>query len=232
MMSLSMITSGTLNCLGQGAQNEQAKNIAPELRKFDKKDWNKLKQENELDQIKDKIKQENKQQANNLSFNMPLFSSAGPVFKIIMYVVFIAILVFIISKLFNFNAFSRSNTKLKKQEYTIEDLEDHLHESDLDRFLREALENNDLRLALRIYYLMIIKELSQLNWILWKKDKTNNEYVYEMRNKEGADTFEHLTLTFERVWYGDLEVNQSFFDSTSIKFKNFIDLIRNKDIEK
>ena len=47
--------------------------------------------------------------------------------------------------------------------------EEHIYESDLDRFIREATEQGNYALAIRLYYLAIIKELSLNRTILWKK---------------------------------------------------------------
>jgi hypothetical protein len=111
--------------------------------------------------------------------------------------------------------------------FTIEEIEERIHESDLDRLLREALQRGDFRLAVRIYYLAIIKELSLKDWIRWKKDKTNREYVNELiaRKPELSTGFRDATFAFEKVWYGDLEIKEKEYNILSPRFRSFIENI-------
>ena len=87
----------------------------------------------------------------------------------------------------------------------IEDIEN----ADLDSFLEQALSNGSFKEAIRIRYLILLKTLNMLRFVIWKKDKTNGNYVNEMYGKVGFDLFRMLTLNFERVWYGEKEVNEN-----------------------
>ncbi|MEO6168258.1 MAG: DUF4129 domain-containing protein, partial [Chitinophagales bacterium] len=97
---------------------------------------------------------------------------------------------------------------------------------ELDRFLREALEQNDFRLAVRIYYLMAIKELAQRKFIHWKKEKTNFDYLSELGEGTSYHGFKEITLIFERVWYGELAINEQLFAEMSRPFKYFITSVK------
>ena len=65
-------------------------------------------------------------------------------------------------------------------EIRIEDLDQRPMESDLDRLLREAVRNEDWRLAFRIQYLLVIRALHDTGRIIWKRKKTNHDYVREL----------------------------------------------------
>lgn len=82
-------------------------------------------------------------------------------------------------------------------------LDQYLQETDLQRFLRAALESGNYALAIRLYYLQIIKTLSERRAIAWSKEKTNRDYLREMRHHPQHDAFRQATRTFERVWYGN-----------------------------
>ena len=90
------------------------------------------------------------------------------------------------------------------QSLTVEDME----EADLEHFLDRSLIAGSFKEAIRIRYLMLIRTLSRLNLVTWKKDKTNGTYVNEMYGKEGFDLFRQLTINFERVWYGEKEIGE------------------------
>lgn len=104
-------------------------------------------------------------------------------------------------------------------EITEENLEAYLHETDLERFLREALTRGDFPQALRIYYLQVIKSLSESGLILWSREKTNRDYLREMRTNPLSLDFQHVTQIFERVWYGNTSLNKDEFTQLEPAFK-------------
>jgi len=107
-------------------------------------------------------------------------------------------------------------------EITEENLEAYLHETDLERFLREALARGDFPQALRIYYLQIIKSLSESGAILWSREKTNRDYLREMRANPLSHDFQNVTRTFEQVWYGNLPLNHAEFLHLEPAFKTLL----------
>ncbi len=105
---------------------------------------------------------------------------------------------------------------------SIEEIEANIHESDLDRHIRQSIEQKNYALAIRLYYLAIIKELSLNKWIKWKRDKTNKDYLREVRNTDLFKPYRNTTRIFERVWYGQSELGEQ--DFLTLK-PNFVDLI-------
>lgn len=108
---------------------------------------------------------------------------------------------------------------------TLDNLEDHLHETDLERFLREALAARDFPLAIRLYYLQIIKSLSTRNYIRWSREKTNREYLQEMRQHTLYEPFRGATRTFERVWYGNAPLDEQGFRHLEPELKGLVERI-------
>lgn len=107
-------------------------------------------------------------------------------------------------------------------EITLDNLEEYLHETDLDRFLRAALHEHNFALAIRLYYLQIIKDLSARNAIRWSREKTNRDYLREMRPHRLAEPFRTATRTFEQVWYGNLALDEAAFRRMEPEFKNLL----------
>ena len=114
-----------------------------------------------------------------------------------------------------------------KDRHTIDNLEEHIHDVDLYDFLKNALKDGDYKLAVRIYYLIIIKGLSDSALIKWKKQKTNGEYMSELYGHKLFESFRNNTVIFERIWYGDIEIDKRDFDQVQVKYDAFI-----KDIPK
>lgn len=120
-----------------------------------------------------------------------------------------------------------ANRKLARDgvEITLENLDAYIHESDLDRFLREALAAGNFALAVRIYYLQTIKKLSERKAIRWSREKTNRDYLSEMKTHPRFAEFRALTRRFERVWYGNQTLAAPEFAQIEPEFKSFLGAI-------
>lgn len=94
---------------------------------------------------------------------------------------------------------------------SIEQIEENLEEYDVSHYLQQAIDNNQYRIAIRLHYLLIIKELSSQNFIKWKRDKTNRNYLYETQDYPFANNFKKSTNIFEKVWYGERNVTEGDF---------------------
>ncbi len=154
------------------------------------------------------------------SFNVP-FLQGSVWLRYIFFGIAIAGLVFVLWKIVSAQM-RLKNPTIKKQVQTLEEAVEAIHESDLERFLREALEVGNYKLAIRVYYLMAIKTLSEKDLIKWKKDKTNSAYVREMRTSTHFDAFREITTKFERVWFGENDLSKRGFELLQPKFVGFI----------
>jgi hypothetical protein len=138
-------------------------------------------------------------------------------FKFFLIALAVVVLAFIIANMVGAEGWSLAPNNRKVQQkkgaipITVENVEDNIYESDLDRFIREALEKENYSQAVRLYYLAIIKELSLKKWIKWKKDKTNRDYIRELSNTKYQGSFRNVTRMFERVWYGKQKLHGTDF---------------------
>ena len=103
-----------------------------------------------------------------------------------------------------------SNRRISKDEphITPDNLESYIHETDLEKHLREALARGQYNLAVRIHYLQIIRALSEKKYIRWSKEKTNREYLRELKNTRIEDPVRNITGVYERIWYGNRRTDQ------------------------
>lgn len=88
--------------------------------------------------------------------------------------------------------------------------------------IERAIQLGDFRLALRLYYLKTIRELSQAGHIQWKRDKTNGEYVRALLGNTLRTDFQQLTILFERIWYGNQSVTAIDFQDIRPRFDQFL----------
>ena len=98
-------------------------------------------------------------------------------------------------------------------------------ESNLEALLDLALNENNFREAIRISYLLSIRNLNENHIITYTINKTNFEYVSEVGGHPAFPLFRDLTITFERIWFGDVFANESTFNSYRAKYIALNDII-------
>jgi len=96
-----------------------------------------------------------------------------------------------------------------------------IKESNLDALIEAAIHKNDYRLAVRYYYLKLLKKLIDNQLIDWHPDKTNHDYINELQNTEIQATFKKLTYIYDYVWYGKYYPEKSDFSNIKEQFQNF-----------
>ncbi len=151
---------------------------------------------------------------------------ASDIAKIVLFIAVGALLAFILIRLFGKDIFAR-NKKITSRQIVIHDLEERPMESDLERFLREALQRKDFRQAIRIYYLIILKSLHDKNLIRWKKDKTNMQYLSEMNKHPSYAQLINNTLLFEYIWYGEHSIGEEQFFNIKKSFTSLLEKLNN-----
>ena len=126
------------------------------------------------------------------------------------------------------------NTKIKPKsisEVTLETIEENLHETKLNDFIHQAIEEGHYALAIRLYFLAILKELSLKRHIRWKKNKTNRAYLQELKNKPDYTDFRKTARIFERIWYGNRTISALEFQKIETPFASFLQRLQEKNSE-
>lgn len=95
---------------------------------------------------------------------------------------------------------------------------ENIADLDIDMLLQKAAGN--YRLAVRLYYLGLLKKLNEVGFIVWKKDKTNRDYLAELYAKViHYQDIQRLTLAYEQVWYGDHTISAEAYQQLRDDFK-------------
>ena len=84
--------------------------------------------------------------------------------------------------------------------------------TELELRLEEAIQREDFRECIRIYFTFILKELIKKSWIQWKKEKTNHHYVMEMSKHPNAIEFNECVRIYDIVWYGDYKIDKENYE--------------------
>ncbi|HFA51920.1 MAG TPA: DUF4129 domain-containing protein [Bacteroidetes bacterium] len=208
------------NISAQSPQEEYLQeNIAQH--KFDEKKYSELTKD--IDFTEKEKKEKKKKKKSNFDPNK--FDGLGDLFKFLFIGAGIIVLVFLLIKLATGeNMFLPRDKKLKPAVANIdlEKIEDNLEGTDLTDPIRQAIAAGHFPLAVRLYYLAVLKELSLKKTIRWKKDKTNGEYLREMAGSPIFKNMQEITLIFERVWYGDVELDEKDFREIEQGFQSML----------
>ena len=108
----------------------------------------------------------------------------------------------------------------------VTDIESDLSITDFKKLTKDAENNQEFRLAVRYYYLWILKRLSSFEIIEYDVDKTNSDYYNEISKKEIKEQFSYASYLYNYIWYGEFNVNDLEFRKAKKSFVQFINSIK------
>jgi hypothetical protein len=157
--------------------------------------------------------QKKPEKAKSVNFKVPDF------FSVIFWILAISLICYIVYQVFlsNSSIFSRSKKNMSADITVTEET----YSTDPDAQLRQAIKNGNYRLAVRYLYLQTLLRLAERKIIEINTNKTNYEYVSEVRKHKFANEFASLTLKYEYVWYGEYPVDEKLFELLQSSFTQF-----------
>lgn len=117
--------------------------------------------------------------------------------------------------------FSRSRKKISVQDINDEDI----HQMDFSQLTESTKRAGDYKLAVRYYYLWLLKKLSANDIIDWHWDKTNRDYLNEIKNSTLKKDFEYLSYVYDYSWYGDFPLDEAAFLKAEKAFKKTLNTL-------
>jgi hypothetical protein len=119
----------------------------------------------------------------------------------------------------NIGLFRKKNvmTKVDDEEVITEDIFAINYQKEIDK---AAMQGN-YRLAVRLMYLRLLKNMSEKNIIQYKQDKTNLDYLMQLHSTRHYNHFFSITRNYEYSWYGKFEVSEEAYRLISNEFNQF-----------
>lgn len=200
-----------------------------ETKSFDDRSWENLQKEldysgqpRKAKKKKDTPRERPDRSASDFDFDFPDLSN---LFKVILAIIVLSLLAWLI-----FAFIQQSELKIETpvdgqvpdEEVDLSQvsrLEEELDRRDVDPFLLKAEQSANYHLAVRLHFLALLKQLNDQQLIQWKKDRTNRFYLNQMREQATYADFRELTLTFERVWYGNYHPAQAEYETIKHAFQ-------------
>ena len=151
----------------------------------------------------------------------------GPVFKVAAFGIIGWVVYLIVRLILNKQGmwiFGRSRGKIGPDDDDSHEAV-NIHETDFRQLIEETTAAGNYRLALRYYYLWVLKMLSYREIIDWDRDKTNNDYLYEIKDTNLRRDFEYLSYVYEHSWYGDFPIDEWAFAKAERSFKKTLNTL-------
>ena len=128
----------------------------------------------------------------------------------------------IIRLLYRYDVFKRRAAQQNPPDIQLADDEKIVKSSNISELIKNAKAQNDHRMAVRYLYLNLLRQLDAREYIRFKKDKTNDDYIAEFKHQPLIPEFENLTYYYDFIWYGQYPIDEAFFSQIEQKFDHFL----------
>lgn len=141
------------------------------------------------------------------------------VFRILPYIL-LGILIYLLIRFFlKVNSNNLITKNQQKGQVVFSEEEQIIKNEDINALINEAVSQKNYRLAIRYYYLLSLKKLSESDTIEWQPQKTNEDYIKELNQSNHKLDFENITKIYDYVWYGEFNVDAFKFESLKLPFE-------------
>jgi len=140
--------------------------------------------------------------------------------KILPYILLGIFLYLVIRFFINANTRSIVDSTKNPNSVIISDEERIIKNEDIQQLINDALSQKNYRLAVRYYYLYILKLLSEQELIDWQQQKTNDDYLNELSDSPIKIGFNKATLLYDYIWYGEFNIDDKSYSKVEDVFQS------------
>lgn len=148
------------------------------------------------------------------------FDSMNWVLGIILFIAVFFLAYFLVT---DGNAKLFSSRKHKKINSSEDITADNIIQTDINTLITSAENKNDFRLAIRYYYLLVLKQLTLKNFIKYADDKTNADYINAIATQKFNKDFQYTSYLYSYTWYGEFDLNK---DQYHLAKASFVQLLK------
>jgi hypothetical protein len=106
-------------------------------------------------------------------------------------------------------------------------VEENIKEINFEKLISTALKENNYRLATRYLYLSSLKTLTNKEVIEWHYDKTNSDYINEIKDSNLKTLFKRISYIYDYVWYGEFPIDETTFNTNKDDFSKLNKILVN-----
>lgn len=110
--------------------------------------------------------------------------------------------------------------KPEDPEVIFDEEEKIVRSQNIPALIEAAIRNGNYRLAVRYYYLQLLKELSEKGFITYEFQKTNTEYLNEINDEALRRSLKQVMRIYDFIWYGSFTVSEKDFAVAQNSFRD------------
>lgn len=137
-------------------------------------------------------------------------------------IIFLLVIFFIFKAIMNKEGRWVFGKSSDKNIIPVTNVEEDIHNTDFKALIGSAEAENNYRLAIRYYYLWLLKRLSESGTITYDVEKTNSDYQNEIHSEPLKKSFGYTCYLYNYIWYGEFPVNQDEFNHAKITFNELL----------
>lgn len=146
-------------------------------------------------------------------------------YKTLEYIVYGLLGVIVLYLLIKFLLQNPVSSVFKTENKTIDGfsyVEENIKQIDFEKLMNDALKSNNYRLATRYLYLKSLKVLANKKTIEWHFEKTNSDYLNEIKDLKLKALFKRVSYIYDYVWYGEFPIDETSFNKNKDDFNQLI----------
>lgn len=142
--------------------------------------------------------------------------------KTLAILIIIAVIYLIVRSLINKEGQWIFGKDAQKRNIYYSEAEKNIHLLDFEKLIKENIQSDQKRIVIRYYYLWLLKVMAQNHYIEWDIEKTNSDYLYEIKSTVYREEFTYLSYLYNYIWYGEFEIDETTFLKAENRFKKAI----------
>jgi len=147
--------------------------------------------------------------------------------RILPYILLVVLLFVLIRFFMNTQASDPSSSSKRNAFVGLSEEEQIIKNEDIQALIQKALADKNYRLAVRYSYLYSLQLLSKKELIDWQLQKTNHDYLSEIKKPDLQNSFSKITRIYDYIWYGDFTIDEPKYKKAETVFLQLEKMLKN-----
>ena len=143
-------------------------------------------------------------------------------FKILCGLVLLVALYFVIRLMMNHKGNWFFSKKNEATPIDLQNTEQLIQSADFEQLISGIEKLGDTRQIIRLYYLWLLKDMKDNELIVWLPEKTNSDYLSELKEEYLRKKFSYLSYLYNYIWYGEFSIGDEDYITAKRAFLNYL----------
>ena len=143
-------------------------------------------------------------------------------FKILCGLVLLVALYFVIRLMMNHKGKWVFSKKNEATPIDLQNTEQLIQSADFEQLISGIEKHGDTRQIIRLYYLWLLKDMKDNELIVWLPEKTNSDYLSELKEEYLRKKFSYLSYLYNYIWYGEFSIGDEDYITAKRAFLNYL----------